>query len=142
MVVLAILRAPHGMHEGAIWRLFASKPDGEAGEAAQRRVGLAIAGTFLEFDLAVLARGLAALEQDVSELADGAALGNIRKAAVAQDRGFQRELRREPAAHLRRGASLPGLVVEDRIGAVGALLDAIGPRGKPERAIADRDLHD
>ena len=42
------------------------------------------------------------------------------KAALAQDRGLQRELRRQAHAHLLAGRRLPGLVVEDREAAVAA----------------------
>ncbi len=62
------------------------------------------------------------------------------KPPLAQDRGFERELRREADAHLLLGRHLPGLVVEDGIAAVGEPLDAVGAGAQREHALAERDL--
>ena len=62
------------------------------------------------------------------------------EAAAAQDRGFERELRREADAHLLVGRRLAGLVVEDGVAAVGEPLDAVGAGAQRERALAERNL--
>ena len=55
------------------------------------------------------------------------------KPAAPQDRGFERELRRQADAHLLLGRRRPGLVVEDGVAAVGEPLDAVGARAERER---------
>ena len=54
----------------------------------------------------------------IGELADRRAGGNLLEAALAQDRGFERELRRQSGAHLLLGRRRAGLVVEDGVAAV------------------------
>ena len=76
------------------------------------------------------------LQPHITDLGHRAGRDARAKSAVAQDRGFQSQLRREPAAHLRFGRRLPGLVVEDGIAAVRALLDAVGARRQREIALS------
>src|SRR3989442_5642304 len=139
VVVLAVTRAPHRMNERAVGRRFVSKALRDAGEAAQRRIGLAVAGSLLEIDRALRAGRLAAFQQDVGEFTDRCRLRNPGKAALAQDCGFKRELGRKAGAHLLLGARLAGLVVEDDVASVGPALDAVVARGQAKDTLADPD---
>src|SRR4029077_15563398 len=66
---------------------------------------------------------------------------DLLEAAAAQDRRFERELRRQAHADLFAGWRLPRLVVEDCKAAVTALLDPVGAGGEDEGPlIVERDL--
>src|SRR5438552_1851254 len=70
----------------------------------------------------MLAWRIVAAEPDIDEFADGGVRRDILKAAFAQDRRLQRELRRQAHAHLLARRRLSGLVVEYGIGTVVAAL--------------------
>ena len=58
----------------------------------------------------------------------------------AQDRGFERELRRKPGAHLLFGPRRSGLVIENDVAAISVPLDAIGAPGKLKHAVLQRNV--
>src|SRR5262249_45921565 len=101
------------------------------------RVGVAV----LELDRAGETSNQAALERNVNKLRN-LSRRQLLEAALAQDRGLERELGRDAGAHLLLGRHLPGLVVEDGVAAIRALLDPVGAGAQRERALAqpDRDL--
>src|SRR5207302_3617218 len=103
MVVGSIATLPHRQHQGFVGLLRVLEAAGELLQARKGMVGFGVGRAVLELDLAGLARRLAAFERYVDQLGNGCARGNVRKTAVAQDRGFERELRRETKAHLRLG---------------------------------------
>ena len=86
-------------------------------EFRQRLVGVMIRGAVLEFDRALLAGRIAAAQRHVGELAERSRR-HVLKRARAQDRAFERQLRREPGTHLLFGRRRSGLVIENRVAAV------------------------
>src|SRR5205085_415041 len=94
----------------------------------------------LELEDAFFARRIVAAQADIDELAHGRAGVDVGKTALAQDRGFQRELRRQAHPDLLAGRRLAGLVVENGITAALAPFDAVGTGGEAEAApIVERD---
>ena len=93
-----------------------------------------VAAIDLEFDRPRFARRRVAAEANVKQFADGRTGSDALEAALAQNRGFQRQLRRQSHAHLLAGRRNAGLVVEQREGAVGPMLDAVGARRQREGA--------
>ena len=108
-------------------------------EFLQRVIGLCVGRAVFEFDGAVLARRHGALEQHVGQFGDRGASRHGGESALAQNRGFERELRCKPGAHLFFRARRTGLVVDDDVAAVGLALDAVGPRAQLENPLAERD---
>ena len=106
----------------------------------QRVIGLAVGGAFREINELGFAGPRTAFQQHIADLRNRRAGGNVRESALAQDRGFERELRREPGAHLLLGARRPGFVIEDDVAAVGAALDAVGDAAQPEGAVGERNI--
>src|SRR5262245_66240188 len=100
------------------------------------QVGISI----LEVADPFLAGRLAALERDIDQLGDVGPGGDVTEPSAAQDRGFERELRRQPDAHLRLSRYLPGLVVENGVAAVDEALDAVGAGAQREHALTQRDV--
>ena len=81
-------------------------------------IGLRVGRAILERDEFRLAGRLATFDQHVGYAGDGGLRGDSREAALAKNRGLQRELRGKAGAHLRFGARRSGLVVEDGIAPV------------------------
>src|SRR5262245_62557217 len=103
-------------------------------------VSRVVGRALLEIDrLRAAARAIAA-QPDIAERADRRTRGHTLEAAVAQDRGFQRELRRDADAHLLVARRLSGFVVEDGVAAVGQPFDAVGARTQREFTSARADL--
>ena len=96
---------------------------------------------FLEFDRIVFAGRIAALERHIGQLRNRRALVDAGEPAVAQDRGFERQLRRHADADLLLGRDRPGLVVEDHVAAVVVTFDAVGAHGELELALAQRNFN-
>src|SRR6185312_8139086 len=121
MIVVAIARLPHRMGQRSIGLVIVVETPHQFGEFFQRAVGLRIGRAFLEVDRQELAGARAALERDISQRRNRAPARQRRRAgvesALAQHRGFERELRREPGAHLLFGSHRAGLVIEDHIAA-------------------------
>src|SRR5262245_47497144 len=121
MVVVAVARFPHRMHQRAIGLVIVVETPHQLGEFLQRAVGLRIGRAFLEVDRHELAGARAAFERHIRQLRHRAAARYRRDAAVesalAQHRGFERELRRKPGAHLFFGSHRAGLVIENHIAA-------------------------
>ena len=99
-------------------------------------VGVEIRVALLEIDGHVVAGGIAAPERDVGKVGDGRLGRNIGESAAAQDRGFQRELRRHSDAHLFFARHLSGLVVKNGIAAATEALNAVGAGAQREHALA------
>jgi hypothetical protein len=70
-------------------------------------------------------------------LFDAGFFGNAGKCAGTQQRGFQRELRRQPGPDLRGCRRCAGLIVEQRKFAVGQIFDPVRSRAQGERAFAN-----
>src|SRR5262249_61905285 len=100
--------------------------------------GAASGGALVNFDVSVFARRIATFKAHVADLRYRPAR-NLRETSFAQDCRFQRELRRQPAAHLRIGRRLAGLVVKNGVAAIGAALDAVGARRENEFGFPERD---
>ncbi len=81
----------------------------------------------------------AAAQPHIDQLRHGGAGGNILEAALAQDRGFERELRRQSGANLLVGRRRAGLVVEHGVASVLEQFDAVGPHRELELLAAERD---
>src|SRR6478752_99245 len=126
MIVVAILFFPHRVNERAVGLALDKKPLRDARELAKCVVGNAVWCAVADLDVFRLARWIAALEAHIADFGNGSAGGNAGKTAVAQNRGFERELRCESTANLRVGRWLAGLVVENGEGAVRALFDPVG----------------
>src|SRR6185437_7324499 len=140
MVVLAVMPRPHRMNERAIRRLVVVEAARQAGEPLQCAVGVIVRRAVLEVDRSVAARRFAALERHIDDLGDRRVCRNLLEAAVAQNGGFERELRRESGAHLRLGARRTGLVVENNVAAGAVALDAVGDAAQIEDAVVERNV--
>ena len=108
----------------------------------QGTIGLAVRRAVLEIDRLVFARRLAAFELHIGNLGDRGAGRNAREAAVAQHRGFQRELRRQSGAHLLLAAYGAGLIIENATAAAGprSMRSAMPRRRNVVRSSAIVDL--
>ena len=95
---------------------------------------------FGEIDELRFAGPRAAFEQHVADLRDRTARRDIRKSAVAQDRGFKCELRRESGPHLLFRARRSGLVIENDVAAVSVALDAVGDAVQSKGALRQRNF--
>src|SRR5664279_611358 len=80
----------------------------------------------LQLQRSLFARRIIAAQPDIDEFADGRARIDPGKAALAQDRRLQRQLRRQAHADLLGGRRLSGFVVEDSKCSVMAALDPVG----------------
>src|SRR5262245_22265493 len=140
VVVAAIAALPHGQDQRQIRLLLVLESRHDRLELGERALGVEVGVAFLEVDHLVLAGGLAALERDIDQLGNAGPRGNVGKSTATQDRGFERELRRDADAHLLLARYLSGLVVEDGIAAVGEALDAVGAGAQREHATVQWDL--
>src|SRR6266567_8489497 len=139
MVVVSVAGLPHGMHQRSERLILAIEARDEPGETRERAIGLAVGCALLEVDADFLAGGLAALELHIDELGHRAAARNLGEAAVAENGGLERELRRQSGAHLFFRAHLAGLVIDDDIATVEQAIDAVRARRQTKAAIAERD---
>src|SRR5262249_3980562 len=103
-------------------------------------VRLRIGRALQELDQAGVTSGFAAAQGHVENFFDRCPGRYAGETAVAKDRALQRELRGEAGAHLLLGARLAGLVIDDGVMAVAALLDAVGAGDQPEVAVLERDV--
>src|ERR1051326_159158 len=140
MIVIPVASLPHRVAQRAEWRVAAIEAGDEAGETLERAVRRAVGGARSELERELVARRLAALALHVDERRHAGAARNIRKAAAAKNRGFERELRRQSGAHLFLAGHLAGLVVDDHVAAVGQLVDAVGAPREPEAVTDMRDV--
>src|SRR5262249_51849218 len=125
-------------HQRPVGRRLVLESRRELGEARERVGGGLVGGAVLELDRDWIAGGLAALELDVDELADRHVGIEPREAAAAQDRGFERQLRRDADARLARARRIAGLEIEDGV-AVALPLDAVGAAVEAQAAGAERN---
>src|ERR1051326_687138 len=140
MIVLAVMPRPHGMSQRTIRRLVIVEAARQAGEALQRAVSVKVGRAVLELDRFVAARRLAAFEHHIDDLGDRRVRRNFLEPAFTQNRGFERELRRKPGAHLRLGARRAGLVIENNVAAGAVALDTVGDTAPIEDAFAKRNI--
>src|SRR5262249_18574551 len=127
------------MHEGPERLILSLESGDERRETPERSIGLAIGGAFREIDGFLLPCGLPALELHVGELRYGPAIRNVAEAAVAEDRGLERQLRREARSYLFLAAHLAGFVIDDGVSAVGQLVDTVSAAPEAEAALANRN---
>src|SRR5262249_59347781 len=139
MVVVAVTGLPHRMHQGSERLILALEAGDEPGETPERSIGLAIGGAFREIDGFLFTRGLPALELHVGEPRYGPAIRNVAEAAVAENRRFKRQLRREARSHLFLGAHLAGFVIDDGVLAVDQPTDTASTAPEAKAALPDRN---
>src|SRR4029077_2676324 len=138
VIVIAVMPFPHRVDERTVRLAVDKKLLRDPGESLQCDVATAIGCAVADPDGLAFARWLAALQPHVADFGYRAA-GDPRKATIAQDGRFQRELRREAAAHLRLRRRFAGLVVQNCVASVGAPLDTVGARRENEFGFAERD---
>ena len=116
VVVVAVVRLPHRMHEREIGRRLRSRtsPPAPSASPARGRPGLSGVPSLNSMSFG-LPGSVAAFQRHISNFATPSRARASLEAAAAQDGGFQRQLRREPRAHLLLGARAAGLVVEDGV---------------------------
>src|SRR5579871_748602 len=145
MVVIAVARLPHRMHQGTIGLLVVVEAADQGGELLQRPVGLGVRRAFFEPDRQEFAGRRSALERHVGQLRDRTARRDRERgrfeSPAPQHRRFQRQLRRKAGADFLFLAYRAGLVIEDHIAAAGFALDAVGNAAQPEAALAQRNLN-
>src|SRR6202030_3402789 len=107
-------------------------------ETRKRALGLEIGRAVLEVDRDFLACRRAAFELHEDERSHRCSGGDLGKPALAENGGFERELRRESDAHFLFRAHRAGLVVDDGILAIGQQVDAMGAGSEPKRVTAER----
>ncbi len=128
------------MHERAVRLVCVIEAPGERGELFQGPVGVAVGRAFLECDRLAFTGRLAAFERHVNDLGHRSGGRKLLEPALAQDRGFERELRGKAGTHLFLGARRTGLVIEDDVAACGIALDAVGDAAQPKRAFGERNV--
>ncbi len=80
------------MDERAVGRVFVLETRRQLAELVQRVIGLRVGRAILERDEFRLAGRLATFDQHVGYAGDGGLRGDSREAALAKNRGLQREL--------------------------------------------------
>src|SRR5439155_11771135 len=140
VVIRAVAALPHRQDQRLIWLLFVLESLSDACELLERAFGMEVRVAILEINRHAVARGIAALQRDIDQLGDRGIGRDIGKSTVAQNRGLERELRRDADAHLLFARHLSGFVVENGITPAREPLDTVGTRAQGEHALAERNL--
>src|SRR5262249_35852503 len=108
-------------------------------EFHERAFRLQVRVADFELDRPLLSGDHGATQRQVDQLSDRICR-QIGEALLAQDRGFERELRRDTKANLFVARTRAGLVIEDRVSPRDELLDPVGAGTQRQLALTERDL--